>query len=142
MNLPDEHRRPDLETELQTTRTMLTPVGGAPIGGSEQHAEEGAVAVAAPLLRIARGPQTGLAFNLRPGITTVGRGDDSDIVLDDSTVSRRHAVLQRNGDHVVLRDAESLNGTYLNRQPIAQEVALVDGDEIWTGKYRLLFRTH
>lgn len=93
----------------------------------------------APRLRIARGPQVGLSFPLPPGVTVVGRGNGADIMLDDATVARRHAELLRVDNRVVLRDAGSLNGTYLNGQPVTRETELTDGDEIWTGKCRMLF---
>jgi pSer/pThr/pTyr-binding forkhead associated (FHA) protein len=92
-----------------------------------------------PSLRIARGPETGRVFDLPTGITTLGRGSAADITLDDTTVSRRHAALRRVEQRVVLSDLGSLNGTYLNRQPLVGEADLVDGDEIWAGKFRLRF---
>jgi pSer/pThr/pTyr-binding forkhead associated (FHA) protein len=91
-----------------------------------------------PLLRVERGRQAGAVFALPPGTTTVGRGRDVDIVLDDSTVSRRHTELRRIGQRVVLRDAGSLNGTYLNGRPCDQAL-LTDGDHIWIGTFRLIF---
>ena len=61
-----------------------------------------------------------------------------DIVLDDPTVSRRHAAIQHDGDHYVVTDAESLNGTYLNRHPI-DYARMSDGDELWIGRFHLRF---
>jgi pSer/pThr/pTyr-binding forkhead associated (FHA) protein len=71
-------------------------------------------------------------------VTTAGRHPDSEIFLDDITVSRHHAEFRRTGAGFTLRDMGSLNGTYVNRSRI-DEAALVGGDEVQIGKYRLLF---
>jgi pSer/pThr/pTyr-binding forkhead associated (FHA) protein len=73
-------------------------------------------------------------------VTSVGRHPDSDIFLDDITVSRRHAEIRRRGTTFVLHDVGSLNGTYVNRDRI-DSVELTDGDEVQIGKYRLVFFT-
>ena len=69
---------------------------------------------------------------------TVGRRPDSDIFLDDVTVSRDHAILVRRGADYHLDDCGSLNGTYVNRQRIESH-RLSDGDELQIGKYKLAF---
>jgi pSer/pThr/pTyr-binding forkhead associated (FHA) protein len=69
---------------------------------------------------------------------TVGRRPDSDVFLDDVTVSRDHAVIVRRGDDYYLDDCGSLNGTYVNRQRIESH-CLADGDELQIGKYKLAF---
>ena len=129
------------ESDDPVTEQALVLLGGQQtIRHSAAPADPDAVAdVDLPSLRIARGPQTGRVFDLAPGITTLGRGSSADITLDDTTVSRRHAALRRVEGRVVLSDLGSLNGTYLNRQPLVGEADLVDGDEIWTGKFRLEF---
>ena len=72
---------------------------------------------------------------------TVGRDPSSDILLDDSTVSRTHAVFRRiNGNYSVI-DAGSLNGTYVNRQRVDSQ-ELKNGDEIILGKFRLVYFTN
>ena len=58
--------------------------------------------------------------------------------LDDVTVSRRHAELQRAGETFTIRDLGSLNGTYVNRHRI-ESATLEDDDEVQIGKYRLTF---
>jgi pSer/pThr/pTyr-binding forkhead associated (FHA) protein len=70
---------------------------------------------------------------------TIGRHPGCDIVLDDITVSRTHAELRRTGDGITITDLGSLNGTYVNREPV-DLARLADGDTIWIGKYRLVFR--
>jgi pSer/pThr/pTyr-binding forkhead associated (FHA) protein len=90
------------------------------------------------LLVVQRGPNAGSRFLLDQEVTTVGRQPDSDIFLDDVTVSRRHATFTRQADGYVLGDAGSLNGTYLNRERI-ETAALGNGDEVQIGKFRLIF---
>jgi pSer/pThr/pTyr-binding forkhead associated (FHA) protein len=71
-------------------------------------------------------------------VVTAGRHADSEIFLDDVTVSRRHATFTREGDTFTVADAGSLNGTYVNRDRI-DTVVLKDTDEVQIGKYRLVF---
>ncbi len=90
------------------------------------------------VLVVKRGPQAGSRFALDSAITTAGRHPESDIFLDDITVSRRHAEMERRGEGYVVRDVGSLNGTYLNRERI-EEAALENGDEVQIGKFKLVF---
>ena len=93
------------------------------------------------LLVVLRGPNAGSRFLLDSDFTSAGRHPDSDIFLDDVTVSRRHAEFYRHGDHrFTVRDVGSLNGTYVNRERI-EEAELFGGDEVQIGKFRLLFMT-
>ncbi len=71
-------------------------------------------------------------------IVTVGRGPESNIFLDDVTVSRRHAEILRGERGYRIRDVGSLNGTYVNRVRV-DAVDLRNGDEIQVGKYRFKF---
>jgi pSer/pThr/pTyr-binding forkhead associated (FHA) protein len=93
------------------------------------------------LLVVQRGPNAGSRFLLDKDLTTVGRHPDSEIFLDDVTVSRRHAEFSREGGGFVVRDVGSLNGTYLNRERI-ESARVGSGDEVQVGKFRLLFFTH
>ncbi len=90
------------------------------------------------LLVVKRGPNAGSRFLLDSETTTAGRHPESDIFLDDVTVSRRHAEFVREGGGFVVRDVGSLNGTYLNRERI-DAAGLAGGDEVQIGKYRLVF---
>ncbi len=90
------------------------------------------------LLVVQRGPGAGSRFLLDADLTQVGRHPESDIFLDDVTVSRRHAEFHRDGNAFTVRDVGSLNGTYVNRDRIDQ-VHLKDGDEVQIGKFRLVF---
>ena len=87
---------------------------------------------------VKRGPNAGSRFVLGARITTIGRHPDSDIFLDDVTVSRRHAEIVQQPDGFVVRDVGSLNGTYLNRERI-EEATMPNGDEVQIGKFRLVF---
>ena len=92
------------------------------------------------LLIVTRGPNAGSRFLLDQPVTSAGRHPDSDIFLDDITVSRRHAEFQRKQGQFRVVDVGSLNGTYVNRQPVDSAV-LVNGDEVQVGKFRLAFLT-
>jgi len=100
----------------------------------------GALPPGSALLLVMRGPNAGSRFRLDGDLTTAGRHPDSDIFLDDVTVSRRHAEFYRHGAGFTVRDVGSLNGTYVNRERI-EEAELTGGDEVQIGKFRLLLLT-
>jgi pSer/pThr/pTyr-binding forkhead associated (FHA) protein len=91
------------------------------------------------MLVVKRGPNAGSKFVLDADVTKAGRHPDSDIFLDDITVSRRHAEVVHDNDGYKLRDVGSLNGTYLNRERIEREAKLAHGDELQIGKFKLVF---
>ena len=84
------------------------------------------------------GANAGARFLLDQGEVSSGRGPESDIFLDDVTVSRKHAVFSRDEEHFSVRDVGSLNGTYVNRERI-DTVVLANRDEVQIGKFRLVF---
>ena len=86
------------------------------------------------------GGRAGETYPLAAERVTIGRHPDSDVFLDDVTVSRNHAVVLREGDAYVISDQGSLNGTYVNRRRIERQT-LLDGDELQVGKYKLTFIT-
>ena len=90
------------------------------------------------LLIVLRGPNTGARFLLDDQEVTSGRHPDSDIFLDDVTVSRKHVVFSRVEGGFSVKDVGSLNGTYVNRNLI-DEVRLSTGDEVQIGKFRLVY---
>jgi hypothetical protein len=92
----------------------------------------------AALVIRAGGGRAGESFPLQADRLTVGRRPESDIFLDDVTVSRDHAVIVRRGHDYYLDDCGSLNGTYVNRSRIDSH-RLTDGDELQIGKYKLAF---
>ena len=91
-------------------------------------------------LVVTRGATVGSRFVLGQTVTSAGRHPGNDTCLDHLTVSRRHAEFQLRGGEFHLVDVGSLNGTYVNREPI-DSTALADGDEIQMGKFRLVFLT-
>jgi FHA domain/zinc-ribbon domain len=99
---------------------------------------EDVVARGAALVIRAGGGRAGESFALESDRLTVGRRPDSDIFLDDVTVSRDHAMIVRRGSDYYLDDCGSLNGTYVNRRRIESH-RLADGDELQIGKYKLAF---
>ncbi len=96
------------------------------------------LAPGAGMLWVRRGPNAGSKYVLDRDKTLAGRHPDSDIFLDDVTVSRRHAEFTRTDDGYVAKDVGSLNGTYLNRERI-EEQTLANGDEVQIGKFKLVF---
>ena len=126
------------------TTSIISPVAGEPEYADELTPDYSAVESLPPgtaLLVVLRGPNAGSRFLLDHDFTSTGRHPDSDIFLDDVTVSRRHAEFYRHGgDRFTVRDVGSLNGTYVNRERI-EEAELFGGDEVQIGKFRLLFLT-
>jgi hypothetical protein len=91
------------------------------------------------LFVVRTGPESGSSYRLDQPTTSIGRHPDSDVFLDDITVSRRHVEVVRGDDGVfTLRDVGSLNGTYVNRERV-DEARLKHGDEVQIGRYRLTF---
>jgi hypothetical protein len=99
----------------------------------EEIAEKGAA-----LVIRSGGGRVGESFPLERDRMTIGRRPDSDVFLDDVTVSRDHALLVRRNGDFYLDDLGSLNGTYVNRRRIESH-RLADGDELQVGKYKLTF---
>ena len=137
-------------TGVETTTTIsLSALEGAlaadgkPLDGADPAEPETPGALeglpsGSALLVVKRGPNAGSRFLLDAEVTTAGRHPDSDIFLDDVTVSRRHAEFRRDVGGFLVRDVGSLNGTYLNRERI-DSAGLAGGDEVQIGKYRLVF---
>jgi pSer/pThr/pTyr-binding forkhead associated (FHA) protein len=117
----------ELEAPAQVGgETAVSGVEGLPAGSA--------------LLVVKRGPNAGSRFLLDQPITSAGRHPDSDIFLDDVTVSRRHAEFRLEAGEFHVVDVGSLNGTYVNREPVDSAV-LANGDEVQIGKFRLVFLT-
>jgi hypothetical protein len=106
----------------------------------EAQAAVDALPLGSALLVVRRGPNSGSRFLLDGELTTAGRHPESDIFLDDVTVSRRHVEFRRGSDGAfTVSDVGSLNGTYVNRERIEAGVPLSNGDEVQIGKFRLVF---
>jgi pSer/pThr/pTyr-binding forkhead associated (FHA) protein len=114
---------------VDTSDRQLAPVDAAAVD---------ALPAGHALLVVQRGPSAGSRFLLDADVVGAGRHPESEIFLDDVTVSRRHAEFRRSGNTFTVGDVGSLNGTYVNRDRI-DSVELRDGDEVQIGKYRLVF---
>src|SRR5437763_17051532 len=104
----------------QTSTISMTGLEGVEEHASEELVDVGVESLppGTALLVVKRGPNAGSRFLLDKEVTTAGRHPESDIFLDDVTVSRRHAEFNRSGESFIVRDVGSLNGTYLNRERI------------------------
>jgi pSer/pThr/pTyr-binding forkhead associated (FHA) protein len=136
---------PDVpESPSETTSTIsLPPAPDSDPGSSGGLSADDAAALDAlppgsALLVVQRGPSAGSRFLLDTDEVSAGRHPDSDIFLDDVTVSRRHAEFHREGGTFTVRDVGSLNGTYVNRERV-EAATLSNGDEVQIGKFRLVF---
>lgn len=118
---------------VESTGPFTIGDGEHDIGGHGHVIEGPALAVRAG------GGLSGEVFRLSGERVTIGRDADSDIFLDDVTVSRNHAVITLVEGNASLQDLASLNGTYVNRRRIDEPETLADGDELQIGKFRLAF---
>jgi pSer/pThr/pTyr-binding forkhead associated (FHA) protein len=127
-----------LAPSTDTTVSFVPEESTGELGDEELGIEVGELAVGTGVLVVKRGPESGAKFVLDNELTRVGRHPESEIFLDDITVSRRHAEFVRSADGYIVRDVGSLNGTYVNRERI-EEVSLSSGDEVQIGKFKLVF---
>ena len=111
---------------MEGSHPAVTPANADHVPGVEGYA-----------LVVERGPRAGMTFVLAADVTTVGRHPDSDIFLDDITVSRHHCRFVVNADAVTVEDSGSTNGTYVNGSRV-DRADLQAGDEVIVGKYHLL----
>ena len=137
------HRLASAERPVDSTSTLSfggpdrSDLDGDGVSAADQAAVD-ALPRGSALLIVQRGPSAGSRFLLDTNEVSAGRHPDSEIFLDDVTVSRRHAVFRRTSDGYLVADVGSLNGTYVNRDRI-DEVLLSNGDEVQIGKYRLVY---
>lgn len=123
---------------------------GAPVSGATESFEavgtvgETATAIPeitdGPVLCVRKGPQAGERFYLDRSRLTMGRDPESGIFLNDMTVSRSHAFLELVDGLVTVRDASSLNGTYVNGVCVDSAI-LADGDVLQIGTFQMVFLT-
>ena len=140
------HRNPDEAHFCANCGTALqddTTISFSPIQLEDEAPEDAALPqseleLGQALLAVQRGPNAGSKFLIDKDVTTAGRHPESDIFLDDVTVSRRHAEFHRADGRFMVRDVGSLNGTYVNRQRVDQS-ELANGDELQIGKFKLTF---
>ncbi len=144
LSRPGQPVPPERGIDATSTMSIAGLDAVEPVPPDEEYAADQAALEALPpgagLLVVRRGPNAGSRFLLDAEVTTAGRHPESDIFLDDVTVSRRHAEFRKAAEGFVVRDVGSLNGTYVNRQRI-DETVLQSGDEVQIGKFRLVFLT-
>lgn len=134
-----ENRPGEADTTIHFTQefaAQLVAMSGD-IPSDEQEAVA-ALPAGSALLVVKRGPNAGARFLLDADVTTAGRHSNSDIFLDDVTVSRRHTEFTRHNGSFLLKDLGSLNGTYFEGARV-DEAVLVDRAEVQIGKFRLTF---
>jgi pSer/pThr/pTyr-binding forkhead associated (FHA) protein len=124
----DEH--PTITLALESTGT----------GEEEVEVDLAELPSGSGVLVVKRGPNTGSQFLVDKPVITAGRHPESDIFLDDITVSRRHVEIVTSEAGLAVRDVGSLNGTYVNRERI-DEAPLNHGDELQIGKFKLVYVT-
>lgn len=127
-----------METRADDDSTITFQPEETPESGPEPVVDVHEIPEGVGALIVRRGRNAGSRYVLDADVTTAGRHPESAIFLDDVTVSRRHAEIVRNGSEYVVRDAGSLNGTYLNRERV-DESPLKDGDEVQIGLFKLVF---
>ena len=128
----------DRPADQTITLAKIDPLQDAPGTADDTTVNLGDLPAGVASLVVRSGSQAGTSFALQGQVTRLGRHPDSEIMLDDITVSRRHAEIVRDGGGYVIRDDGSLNGTYVNAQRV-ERAALSQGDEIQIGKFRLVF---
>jgi pSer/pThr/pTyr-binding forkhead associated (FHA) protein len=127
----------DLKDDRTITLTAVDPLQEAPGTDNDIVVPVGDLPAEGAVLIVRAGAQAGDRFALTEGVTRLGRHPDSEIMLDDITVSRRHAEVERTAVGWIATDAGSLNGTYVNQERIDRAV-LHHGDELQIGKFRLV----
>ena len=120
------------------TLATIDPLQDAPGSDDDLVVAIGELPTEIGVLIVRAGAQTGARFPLTETLTRLGRHPDSEISLDDITVSRRHAEIERTPEGYVASDAGSLNGTYVNQERV-DRMLLRHGDELQIGKFRLVF---
>ena len=140
------NRCPSCGTELDATAKECPSCGLRPIEmtdsfppvTADQEPVEPIEAVESPVLIVRKGVEVGERFYIDSPKLTIGRDPKSDIFLNDVTVSRSHAVLERDGDEVSIADAGSLNGTYINGVS-TEKATLTPGSFVQIGRFQMVF---
>jgi hypothetical protein len=128
----------DLVDDRTITLTKVDPLMDAPGAVDDVHVNLSDIPAGEAILVERGGDGEGNWFSLRTQVTTIGRHPESDIVLDDITVSRRHSEVRLVDGRYVVSDVGSLNGTYVNQERVDSRV-LAQGDELQVGKFHLVF---
>jgi pSer/pThr/pTyr-binding forkhead associated (FHA) protein len=128
----------DLVDDRTITLTKVDPLQDAPGPDDDIVVDLDEIAAGTAILVVRSGEEEGDYFVLSTAVTTIGRHAESTIVLDDITVSRRHSEIHQSDGRYLVKDAGSLNGTYVNQQRV-DVVELRQGDELQVGKFHLVF---
>ena len=131
----------DVLGDRTITLTRVDPLQDAPGSDDDLIVPVGEIEPDTSVLIVRAGSQAGDRFALSNTVTRLGRHPDSDISLDDITVSRRHAEIERTDEGYRVTDAGSLNGTYVNQERVESAI-IRHGDELQIGKFRLVFFEH
>lgn len=128
---------------VNDTTSIALPVFNDPVVADHKLTDQerqwlNSLAPDSALLIAHRGPNTGARFLLDQDVVGAGRRPDSDIFLDDVTVSRKHVQFVRNENGYQLIDQGSLNGTYVNQDRV-DSIQLRSGQEVQIGKFRLTY---
>lgn len=83
--------------------------------------------------------QRASAYYVLDDYNSIGRDLENDLVLDDTLVSRRHAIILRKSDGFYIEDMQSSNGTYLNDRQLFESTKLENQDKIRLGDYNYIF---
>ena len=138
-NPNDAHFCANCGAVLQDDTTVsFTPVEHHEEPGEESPSPGSDLLPGQALILVKRGPNAGSTFLIDQDLITLGRLPESDVFLDDVTVSRKHAEVRRSGTRFAVHDVGSLNGTYVNMQRV-DDTELADEDEIQIGKFKLAF---
>lgn len=133
-----ESEQPEPQVEVETDPTVfylpLQDRSDHPLTRDEAAHLEG---ISGYVLIVERGPRTGMTFRLPQGNTTVGRHPESDIFLNDVTVSRHHCRFVLKDDELTVEDSGSTNGTYVNEARV-DGTALQPGDEVLVGRFHFV----
>ena len=128
----------DLVDDRTITLTKVDPLQDAPGPDDDIVVDLDEIAAGTAILVVRSGEEEGDYFVLSSAVTTIGRHAESTLVLDDITVSRRHSEIHKTDGRYLVKDAGSLNGTYVNQERV--DVAeLRQGDELQVGKFHLIF---
>lgn len=128
----------DILEDRTITLAKVDPLQDALGPSDDVHVDLDDIDLGQAILVVRGGEGEGTYFELSGSVITVGRNEDAQITLDDITVSRQHSEIHHSGGRYIVRDAGSLNGTYVNQRRI--DVAeLSQGDELQIGKFRLVF---
>ena len=128
----------DLADDRTITLAKVDPLQDGLGTSDDVHVDLDDIEAGKALLVVRGGEDEGEYFTLSKPVVVIGRSDDADISLDDITVSRQHSEIHHTGGRYIVRDAGSLNGTYVNQRRI-DVVELTQGDELQIGKFRLVF---